>query len=177
MFKKFIPYCHATSIYDINIQFFLDIGVKNILLDLDNTLDSYKLYKPTNRAIELIKRFQNNGISPIVISNNKGKRVSSYANALKIPYINSAMKPFAKKITQYIEHNHIDKNTLVFVGDQMMTDVLACHNAGIRCILTEKIVKEDQFTTHINRIFDRVIRRHLRRKGKLIDWRELWQKQ
>ena len=40
------------------------------------------------------------------------------------------------------------------------------------CILTDKIVKEDQPTTHFNRLFDRPIRRHLKRKGKLIDWRE-----
>ena len=147
------------------------------MLDLDNTLDSYKLYKPTNRSIELINRFKNNGINVIVISNNRGKRVSSYANALGVPYINSAMKPFAKKINQYIDSKKISKDSLVFIGDQMMTDVLACHNAGIRCILTEKIVKEDQFTTHINRIFDRVIRKHLKKKGKLKDWRELWEKQ
>ena len=52
-----------------------------------------------------------------------------------------------------------------------MTDVIAARGAKIRVVLTEKVVKEDQWTTHINRIFDRPIRRHLRKKGKLVDWR------
>ena len=59
----------------------------------------------------------------------------------------------------------------MFVGDQLVTDVLAAKGAGLRIILTEKIVKEDQFTTHFNRLIDRPIRSYLRKKGKLPDWR------
>ena len=61
----------------------------------------------------------------------------------------------------------------MLVGDQMMTDVLAGKHAGIRVVLTEKIVKEDQFTTHFNRLIDRPIRRHHRKKGNLRNWRDL----
>ena len=60
---------------------------------------------------------------------------------------------------------------VMLVGDQMMTDVLAARGAKIRVVLTEKIVKEDQWTTHINRIFDRPIRKYHRKRDNLIDWR------
>ena len=62
----------------------------------------------------------------------------------------------------------------MLVGDQLMTDTLAAKGAHIRIVLTEKIVKEDQFTTHFNRLLDRPIRKHLKKKGKLLDWRIIY---
>ena len=59
----------------------------------------------------------------------------------------------------------------MLVGDQMMTDVLAGKGAHIKVVLTEKIVKEDQWTTHINRVFERPIRKYHRKRNNLIDWR------
>ena len=66
--------------------------------------------------------------------------------------------------------NYKPEETML-VGDQLMTDVLAGRGAHIRVMLTEKVVKEDQFTTHFNRLLDRPIRKHLKKKGKLPDWR------
>jgi len=59
----------------------------------------------------------------------------------------------------------------MLVGDQLITDVLAGRGAHIRVILTEKIVKEDQWTTRFNRLLDYPIRRYLSKKGLLPDWR------
>ena len=71
----------------------------------------------------------------------------------------------------FLKEKGVPLENIMFVGDQLVTDVLAAKGAGLRIILTEKIVKEDQFTTHFNRLIDRPIRRHLRKKGKLPDWR------
>ena len=81
-------------------------------------------------------------------------------------------KPFAKKLLRKLSEAQIDPKTAVMIGDQTTTDIASANRARILSILTDKIVKEDQPTTHFNRLFDRPIRRHLRRKGKLIDWRE-----
>lgn len=174
MFKKFIPFATAKSIYEIPVVFYSKLGIKTLMMDLDNTLDSYKLFLPTEKAVNLISKLKENGIRPIVVSNNRGKRVSSYANALNIEYVNSAKKPFPNKLKKVIRDNNLKYDELLFIGDQMMTDVLATHYAGIKMILTEKLVKEDQWTTHINRIFERFIRRHLKKKNKLINWREIY---
>ena len=171
MFNRFIPFAHAQSIYEIPVDFYLKNNVKVLLIDLDNTLDSYRLYEPTERAIKLINDIKESGIVPIVVSNNTGKRVSSYANALSVEYINSARKPFSGRIKKFLKEKNILPEDSMLVGDQMMTDVLAARGAHLRMVLTEKIVKEDQFTTHFNRLLDRPIRKHLRKKGKLPDWR------
>lgn len=173
MFKIFVPFAHAKSIYDIPMDFYKKLGIKTVLMDLDNTLDSYRLFTPTQKAFELINKFITEGITPIVISNNKGKRVSSYANALGINYINSARKPFPKRLKHFVKEHDLNPDEVIFVGDQLITDVLATHFAGLRIVLTEKLVKEDQFTTHFNRLLDKPIRRYLAKHGKLRDWSEI----
>ena len=174
MFKKFIPFAVAKNIYEIPVEFYKKLGIKTLMMDLDNTLDSYKLYKPTEKAIKLIQELKDYGIEPIVVSNNKGKRVGSYANALNIEYVNSAHKPFPFKLKKVINAKGIKREELLFVGDQMMTDVLATHYAHVRMILVDKLVDEDQWTTRINRIFGRRIRKHLQKKNKLVDWRIIY---
>ena len=171
MFKRFIPFAHSQSIYEIEPEFYKRNNVKTLFMDLDNTLDSYKAKEPKPRTIEYVQKLKDNDITPIIISNNKAKRVCGYADRLGIEYLASARKPFASRINKEIEKRNIQKDEVMLVGDQMMTDVLAANGAKIRVVLTEKIVKEDQWTTHINRIFDRPIRRYHRKRNHLVDWR------
>lgn len=166
-------FAHAKSIFEIDIEFFKKYNVKTLLMDLDNTLDSYRLYTPTERSREFIQKLIDNGITPFIISNNRGKRVSSYANALGIEYLHSSAKPFGFRMKKLIKQRNWNVDELMMVGDQMLTDCGMANSANIRMILTDKIVKEDQWTTHFNRLFDRPMRKHLAKKGKLIDWREL----
>lgn len=171
MFEKFIPFAHAQSIYEIDVDFFKRNGITTLFMDLDNTLDSFKAREPKEVTISFVNKLKENGINPIIISNNKASRVSGYANLLGVEFLSSARKPFSRKINAEIAKRGINKDNVMLVGDQMMTDVLAAKGAGIKVVLTEKIVKEDQWTTHINRMFDRPIRRYHRKHNNLIDWR------
>ena len=169
-------FAHAKSIYDIEIPFYSQMGIKYLLIDLDNTLDSYRIYYPTLPAINLIKDLRENGIIPIIVSNNKGKRVQTYASFLQVECISSAMKPFAKKIKSFLKASNIKHDKVMLIGDQLMTDVGAANAADIKAILTDKIVKEDQWTTRLNRFIDIPLRKKLKKKGKLPDWRTFYGK-
>ena len=171
MFNKFIPFAHAQSIYEIPVDFYKKQGVSVLLIDLDNTLDSYRLSIPTERAIKQLNALKDSGLEVIIVSNNRGKRVRTYAQAANCRCINSARKPFSGKIKKFLKENGYKPEETMLVGDQLMTDVLAAKGAHIRVVLTEKVVKEDQFTTHFNRLLDRPIRKHLVKKGKMPDWR------
>ena len=171
MFNRFIPFAHAQSIYEVPVEFFLNNGVMLLLIDLDNTLDSYRLYEPTERAVQKINVIKEAGITPIIVSNNREKRVKKYADTAGVECIYSAHKPFSRRLRNFLAKKNVQATEVMLVGDQLMTDVLAARGAHIRVLLTEKIVKEDQWTTHINRLFDRPIRKHLKKKGKVPDWR------
>lgn len=58
------------------------------------------------------------------------------------------------------------------VGDQILTDVFCGNTLGVKIMLTDKLVEEDQWTTRINRLLDRPLRNKLRAKGKLKEWNE-----
>ena len=171
MCKRFIPFAHAQSIYEVPSDFFVKNGVSLLLIDLDNTLDSYRLRKPTERAVNVIKAIKATGVAPVIVSNNREKRVKGYADEAGVECIFSAHKPFSRRIRNFLKEKGVSSDEVMLVGDQLMTDVLAAKGAHIRVLLTEKVVKEDQWTTHINRLFDRTIRKHLKKKGKLPDWR------
>ena len=171
MCKRFIPYAHAKNIYEVDIDFFKFLGAKYLFLDLDNTLDSYRSMIPNERSVNFIKSLKENGITPIILSNNRGKRVKGYAEKLDIECIHSVGKPFPFRIKRLIKRKGIDPNEIIMVGDQMITDVCSGNGAKIKVILTDKLVKEDQFTTHFNRFFERPYRSYCKKHGKLIDWR------
>ena len=171
MFKRFIPFAHSASIYEIDPDFYKRNNVKTLFMDLDNTLDSYRARVPQQRTIDYVNKVKEAGVTPVIISNNKAKRVSGYANLLGVEFLSSAHKPFSRRIKKEIARRGLTANDVMLVGDQMMTDVLAAKGAKIKVVLTEKIVKEDQWTTHINRIFDRPIRKYHRKRNNLIDWR------
>lgn len=176
MLKVYKPLIHASSIYNIDIEFFKKLGIKVVFMDLDNTLDGFKTPLPSDRAIKFIETLKVNNIKPIIISNNSGRRVKIYSEALGIEYLPNSGKPFGGRIRKYIQEKGFNKEEIVMIGDQTTTDVAAGNNAGLKTILTDPIVKEDQIRTKFNRIFDKFYRKQLAKNNELIDWREFYGK-
>ena len=165
--KIFVPTYYAKSIFDINPMFFKENNIKLILSDLDNTLDSHDLLNPSPRVVELKSKFDELGIKLCIVSNNKGKRKGIYCERLGVEGIFSCYKPFPNKILKFIEKLGYKKDEVILIGDQLLTDVFCGNNAGIKVILTDPIVKKDQWTTRFNRLLDRPLRNRLRKKGVL----------
>ena len=172
MNKRFIPYCVAKSIYAIEPSFFQKHGITTLFVDLDNTLDAYNQSQPTKQAVELKKRLGEHGIEIIVVSNNTSRRVSKYAKELGVRYLGSLKKPFAYKLKRFIKDSQIDISKAMMIGDQIITDVCCGNGAGLRVVLTDKLVNEDQWTTRFNRLFDRPRRQKLEENHLLINWEE-----
>ena len=174
MLRKFHPFCHATSIYDIDINFFKKLNIKYLFTDLDNTLDSYRCYDPSQRAKDLVKALKDIGVTTIIISNNTGQRVKTYSERLGVEWTHSMGKPFSRKLKVFIKERNINPEEVIMVGDQMITDIRCANGAKLKSILTDKIVKEDQWTTHINRFFERPYRKHCMKKHKFKEWGEIY---
>lgn len=165
--RNFYPDYYCKSIFDIPHEFYSKNNIKYIFSDLDNTLDGYDILYPTKRVFEFVDQIKKLGINLIILSNNHEERVKNYSEPLNVKYMFHTGKPFAKKILKYIKENNINKNEVIMVGDQLMTDVQAGKNAKIKVILTDKIVPQDQPVTRFNRIFDNFLRKRMRKKGIL----------
>ena len=173
MLKRFIPFAHAESIYKIDLSFYKKIGIKYVFADLDNTLDSYKQSTPLEKAKELKANLEKAGIELIIVSNNTGARVQKYSKELGVRHFSSLAKPFSCKLKKIMKRSSIKPEEVVMIGDQIVTDISCANGAKVKSVLTEKLVKEDQPTTRFNRLFDNPLRKKLKRKNLLKDWRQI----
>ena len=165
--KRFEPDFYAKDIFSIDVSFYIEHGIKCVLSDLDNTLDAFDKLDPSQRVIDLKNKLNKEGIELVIVSNNKEKRKGIYCSKLGVKGIFSCRKPFKKKISLFIKKLNYQKEEVVLIGDQLLTDVQCGKNAEIKVILTEPIVKKDQWTTKFNRLIDKPIRKHLKKNGYL----------
>lgn len=172
--KKYIPYAYSESLFEINPDFFKKIGIKYVICDLDNTLDSHKQQIPSERTQKYLELLKNNNLIPVVISNNSKKRVDTYCESLNLLYISRAGKPFTKNTRKFLEDNNINRDECIMVGDQLMTDIKCANKIGIKSILTENVVNSDQLVTKRNKLFDKPKRNRLRKQKLLINWRTIY---
>ena len=170
--KKFTPTYYAQTLYDIPAHFFTKIGVKTLVIDLDNTLAAYDELVATDATIAYVKSLEAAGLQVLLVSNNRPERVKTYADSLGVPYLAKAYKPLKRRLVKYLRTYEVNKADVMMVGDQLLTDVFCANNLGVKIILTEKLVERDQITTRFNRLLDRPLRKHLKRKGKLKEWHE-----
>ena len=174
--KKYVPYCMASSIYDIDLDFFNKIGVNYLLFDLDNTLDGPHTALPSKKCIKLMETIKKSGFTPIIISNNKKKRVNKYSSEINVDYLHRAFKPFPYRLKKYLKDKNIPLESVIMIGDQTCTDIKCANNIGIKSCLTTRLESKDQIVTILNRKIDERNRKIILKKNLSKDWRELYAK-
>lgn len=172
--SKFTPSYHALNIYEVAIDFFSLNGIKNILLDLDNTLAGHDVLVADKRAKDYIKALIDFGYQVVIVSNNRGPRVASYAQSIGVDYRANMRKPLKNKFIRLLSEKKFDKHATILVGDQLLTDVFVANRVGIRSMLVEKLVDSDQWTTRFNRRLEAPIRKRLTNKKLLRNWRDYY---
>ena len=155
-----VPEYRFDSFREVTAEFLLFIGARAILLDVDNTLEPYEHPTPTVDVTEWLESLHAAGIKTAILSNNNQARVDLFNKEIGMPAIARAAKPFAFNLKRTMKLLGTDKTDTVFMGDQILTDVWAAHNAGIRAILVPPINdKKDPFTR-----FKRVLEGPIQRK-------------
>ncbi|MCQ2797776.1 MAG: YqeG family HAD IIIA-type phosphatase [Bacilli bacterium] len=165
MRKIFIPTYQIKTIYDLEPSRLKELGIEVVLSDLDNTLASFRCKDAEEKTIALVNKLKDNGIAFYIASNNTSKRVQRFASTLGIKALSGLRKPLSRRLKRLLDVEGLDKSKTVLVGDQIMTDVIAGNGAGIRTILTEKLVPEDPPWTKFNRIFEKGKRKAINKKG------------
>ncbi|WP_188453592.1 YqeG family HAD IIIA-type phosphatase [Virgibacillus oceani] len=171
MLKKFLPNEHVKSIFDIHPDALKLKGIKGIITDLDNTLVAWDVKDATPEIVQWFKLMKEHDIKVTIISNNNQERVKFFSEPLDTPYVFSARKPLSKAFKTAAKEMHLNKDEIVVIGDQLLTDVLGGNFAGFYTILVVPIVQTDGKITRINRKIERRILNYMRRKGK-VTWEE-----
>ncbi|MBQ8143131.1 MAG: hypothetical protein IJ194_08295 [Bacilli bacterium] len=160
-------FAHCTSIYALDLDFFNEYPIKALVIDRDNTLDSYEALSPSQEALDLISEIQKRGIRVLVVSNNVKKIIEPYGEKLGVPCLASSQKFSGKRILAFLKENGLEVKDCIFVGDQIFTDRIYTNKIKGRLILTEPLYQKDHFVTRFVRWLDKSIRRRWRKKNQL----------
>ncbi len=161
MGKGVVPDRWVRSVYALDYQALYAAGVRGIIFDIDNTL------VPPNapadpRAKELFKQLRIMGFDTVILSNNTGKRASTFADEVGSCVVTRAMKPLPYKYKEAMKVMGTDKTSTVFIGDQLFTDIWGANNAGITSILTVPLTDREEFWIRWKRVLERRVLQHLR---------------
>lgn len=139
---------------DVTAEFLLSIGVKGVLLDVDNTLEPYEHPTPGEHVIAWLSSLSEVGIKAAIVSNNNQERLDKFNKDLGLVGYSKAGKPFKKKLIKAMNDIGTNRENTIFIGDQILTDVWAAHNAGIRAILVPPINDRRDPLTKFKRLLE-----------------------
>lgn len=118
------PSLFVNNISEINVSDLYDRGFRMVICDLDNTLVPHFTKFPNAIDFEFMNKIREQGILFVVVSNNTKKRVENFCNRLKPDdYVYNAKKPFIKKTNAIIKKYNVDPEDVLFIGDQIITDI------------------------------------------------------
>ena len=166
MLKHFIPE-YIFDTFDLATPEMLkSLGIKGVILDVDNTLEPYENPSPGEHVIAWLSALSEIGIRAAIVSNNNNERISLFNKSLGLPAYAKAGKPFTKNIKKAMFDIGSTKENTVLIGDQVFTDVWAAHNAGIRAILVKPIKDKRDPLTRFKRLLEKPVIRAYHKKHK-----------
>ena len=151
---------------DVTAEFLLSLGIKGVLLDIDNTLEPYEHASPGEHVLSWLKSLSDNGIRTAIVSNNNLERVELFNREIGMPAYAKAGKPFIKNLLKAMDDIGTDASNTAFIGDQILTDVWAAHNAGLLAILVPPINDKKDIFTRFKRWLEKPIQKKYDRKRK-----------
>ena len=165
MALKFVPEYYFKTFNEASADFLTSIGVKGIVLDVDNTLEPYENPLPGDHVKQWLAELKEQGISAAIVSNNGGERINLFNSELGLPAYYKAKKPFKKNVLNAMKDMGSDKSNTILMGDQVFTDVWAAHNTGIRAILVPPIKDKTDVLTKFKRLLEKPILKKYKKRN------------
>lgn len=161
----YTPKCVVNKFNDLDFNKLYESGYRIIISDLDNTLAPYTMTTPNLDLINKFKEIKSIGFKVYLISNNKKERIEHFCNKLELDgYLANAKKPNPKRLKQFLQENDISLESIVALGDQLVTDILGFNRLNLFSVLVKTIDKKSQkWYTKINRLREKRILKNIRK--------------
>lgn len=154
--EQFYPKEWLDSTDQIPWEQWKERGIRGVIFDIDNTLVPHGA-PADERALRLFGTLHELDMRTCLLSNNKEPRVSAFAAQVDSPYIYKAGKPGVKNYLRAMEKMGTDKETTLFVGDQLFTDVYGANRCGIYGILVKPIDPREEIQIVLKRYLETVV--------------------
>ena len=143
MLSKLYPYESVDSVFSIDFDELYKNGYRGLIFDIDNTLVHHG-EDSTKEVDELFKEIQKLGFKTLLLSNNGEDRIKKFLKNINSLYISNAQKPKRYNYLKAIDMLNLNKSEVVFIGDQIFTDILGANRCGIPNILVKFMHKENE---------------------------------
>ncbi len=149
---------HASSLAAIDVRELLARGVRGAIVDLDNTLVSYRSLQPTQEEASWVRSAVASGLKIVLVTNNATPWAITVAQNLGIPCIPNARKPLPSGFRRALGVLDLSHDCVVVIGDQFFTDVLGAKLLGLHVILVPPLGGRDPWNTRPLRWLARLLR-------------------
>lgn len=168
MLENLYPDDYVKSIGEIDFKGLFENGYRGVIFDIDNTLVPHNA--PADESImgffDMLREY---GYKTFLLSNNAEDRAKRFCEAVKAEgYIYKAGKPSPKGYLKAAEKMGLEASEVIFVGDQIFTDIWGANNAGIKSIMVEPVKKwKEEIQIILKRLLEYfVIKSYKRRISK-----------
>ncbi len=152
------PERYFSRISRIDIQRdLLNRGYRVVLLDVDNTIRSRATHDVPRDVGVWLANARDAGVEFCLVSNNWHADVHELARRLSLPIVAKSCKPIPVGFLVALRQLGASRSEAVVVGDQLSTDVLGAHNAGLPAYLVAPLVEQDLKHTLYVRKLERAI--------------------
>lgn len=151
-------YTTANSVGDIDFVALRSAGLHALLFDLDNTLTLWGGALDPQTA-SLLAELKSRGFRLAVVSNALPRRRSEVRRQLAmlgIPVIFRARKPLPGAFRRACLLLGARPQEGIVIGDQLFTDVLGAHLAGMHAVLVSPLNPREHWFTRLMRRAERV---------------------
>lgn len=150
---------------EIPIQELFDRGFRTLVLDVDNTLLTYSQRELSLQMMNWIHEAQSIGFRLVLLSNNSSKRrIARISRQTGLPSAYFSMKPLSFTIREMAADYGFDLERSVFVGDQLLTDVICGNWVKGYTVLVDPIDKGVSFIKTVQREMELFLIRKLFRR-------------
>ena len=156
MFKKLYPYEYVESVFTIDYNKLYNNGYRGLIFDIDNTLVPHG-EDSTPQIDELFKKIQKMGFKTFLLSDNGKERIKNFLKNIDCSYIDNANKPNPDNYLKAVKLMGIDKNKVIYIGDQIFKDIVGANKSGIANILVKYIGYYDKQKIGIRRHLEKII--------------------
>ena len=124
---------------EVTPEFLETLGIRALLIDIDNTLAPYEQDTPDERIVAWFDTLRAHGIKAALISNNHPPRVELFNKNLGLPAYPDSGKPKSRALLAAMKEMGVSPEETAGLGDQLLTDALAVHRLDMISIIVPPI--------------------------------------
>lgn len=173
--KNYLTPDYMFATFDaVTPAFLQSIGVRALLIDIDNTLAPYEEPDPNERVLAWFAELEKNGIKAALVSNNHAPRVERFNKSLGLIAYPDSGKPGRKTLERAMRELGVTHTETAMLGDQILTDCFAGKHIGLCAIIVPPIKDKTNLFFRFKRLIERPAIRKYARKNGYQPWMAFW---